>query len=51
MKIHPPHSNESNRITHAEKGKEKVKGGIMSEDIGGFLLFPKNVPKNYLKLS
>ena len=27
------------------------KGGIMSEDIGGVLLFPKNIPKNYLKLS
>ena len=28
-----------------------VKGGIMSEDIGGFLPLPKNIPKNYLKLS
>ena len=24
------------------------KGGIMSENIGGFLLLPKNIPKNYL---
>ena len=23
----------------------------MSEDIGGFLPLPKNIPKNYLKLS
>ena len=28
-----------------------VKGGIMSEDIGGFLHLPKNIPKNCLKLS
>ena len=28
-----------------------LKGGIMSEDIGGFLPLPKNIPKNYLKLS
>ena len=28
-----------------------AKGGIMSEDIGGFLPLPKNIPKNYLKLS
>ena len=28
----------------------EAKGGIMSEDIGGFLLLPKNVPKNYPKL-
>ena len=28
-----------------------AKGGIMSEDIGGFLLLPKNIPKVYLKLS
>ena len=27
------------------------KVGIMSEDIGGFLPLPKNIPKNYLKLS
>ena len=27
------------------------KGWIMSEDIGGFLHLPKNIPKNYLKLS
>ena len=27
------------------------KGEIMSEDIGGFLPLPKNIPKNYLKLS
>ena len=27
------------------------KGGIMSEDIGGFLPLPKDFPKNYLKLS
>ena len=27
------------------------KGGIMSEDIGGFLPLPKNSPKNYLQLS
>ena len=27
------------------------KGGIMSEDNGGFLPLPKNIPKNYLKLS
>ena len=27
------------------------KGGIMSEDIGRFLPLPKNIPKNYLKLS
>ena len=26
------------------------KVGIMSEDIGGFLPLPKNIPKNYLKL-
>ena len=28
-----------------------AKGGIMSEDIGGFLPLPKNIPKNYLQLS
>ena len=28
-----------------------TKGGIMSEDIGQFLHLPKNIPKNYLKLS
>ena len=28
-----------------------LKGGIMSEDIGGFLPLPKNIPKNYLQLS
>ena len=28
-----------------------IKGGIMSEDIGGFLPLPKNIPKNYFKLS
>ena len=28
-----------------------TKGGIMSEGIGGFLLLPKNIPKNYLQLS
>ena len=28
-----------------------IKGGIMSEDIGEFLPLPKNIPKNYLKLS
>ena len=27
------------------------KGWIMSEDIGGFLPLPKNIPKNYLQLS
>ena len=27
-----------------------IKGGIMSEDIGGFLHLPKNIPKNYLRL-
>ena len=26
-------------------------GGIMSEDFEGFLPLPKNLPKNYLKLS
>ena len=30
---------------------ENTKGGIMSEDVGGFLPLPKNIPKNYLKLS
>ena len=29
----------------------RPKGWIMSEDIGGFLPLPKNIPKNYLKLS
>ena len=28
-----------------------AKGGIMSKDIRGFLPLPKNIPKNYLKLS
>ena len=28
-----------------------AKGGIMSKDIGGFLRLPKNIPKNYLKVS
>ena len=28
-----------------------AKGGIMSEDIVGFLPLPKNIPKIYLKLS
>ena len=28
-----------------------AKGWIMSEDIGGFLPLPKNIPKNCLKLS
>ena len=28
-----------------------TKGGIMSEDIWGFLPLPKIIPKNYLKLS
>ena len=27
------------------------KGGILSEDIGGFLPLPKNIPKNCLQLS
>ena len=27
------------------------KGGIMSEDNGGLLPLPKNIPKNYLELS
>ena len=31
--------------------KTSAKGGIMSEDIGQFLPLPKNIPKNYLKLS
>ena len=32
--------------------KTSAKGGIiMSEDIGQFLHLPKNIPKNYLKLS
>ena len=28
-----------------------LKGGIMSEDNGGLLPLPKNIPKNYLELS
>ena len=28
-----------------------TKGGIMSENILGFLPLPKTIPKNYLKLS
>ena len=28
-----------------------TKGGIMSENIIGFLPLPKTIPKNYLKLS
>ena len=28
-----------------------VKGGILSEDIGGFLPLPKNIPISYPKLS
>jgi hypothetical protein len=32
-------------------GQKLPKGGIMSEDIGGFLPLPKNIPKNYLQLS
>ena len=28
-----------------------TKGGIMSENIVGFLPLPKTIPKNYLKLS
>ena len=49
------------KFRYFEKAKKKwpiftlksplLKGGIMSEDIGGFLLLPKNIPKNYLKLS
>ena len=27
------------------------KGGILSEDIGGFLPLPKNIPISYFKLS
>ena len=33
------------------KPDQSIKGGIMSEDIGGFLPLPKNIPKNCLKLS
>ena len=32
-------------------GSQTPKGGIMSEDIGGFLPLPKYIPKNCLKLS
>ena len=28
-----------------------AKGGIMSEDVGRFVPLPKNIPRNYLKLS
>ena len=37
---------------HERKKRPDVsKGGIMSEDIGEFLHLPKNVPRNYFKLS
>ena len=35
---------------HQRKSRDHGKGGIMSEDNGGFLPLPKNIPKNYLKL-
>ena len=34
-----------------KKDMDGTKGWIMSEDIGGFLPLPKNIPKNYLQLS
>ena len=64
---HPPSHYETgtyvlNQIHDSSTEKEKLcnkyknsklipKGGIMSEDNGAFLPLPKNIPKNYLKLS
>ena len=42
------------KLVQGKKYPEKLtvsKGVILSEDIGGFLPLPKNIPKNYLKLS
>ena len=41
----------SDPISHNILTISSIKGGIMSEDIGRFLLLPKNIPKNCLKLS
>ena len=47
------HKSFLNQTTLDLRNKSGVsfKGGIMSEDIAGFLLLPKNIPKTYLKLS
>ena len=39
------------KLSHLLTNHSVAKGEIMSEDIRGFLLLPKNIPKNYLKLS